>query len=391
MTSGFALLLVGVMGAGGRLELGAGSEAAVRWHVPPTANGDHRTIDLTLTPRGTLSLLGAPLSADVTYRPRFSVRSLGPHRTFENYHEGELRLRYQPRDVWRLEPYAVGAAGRTDLVTLNRITTDPTRTQTITTTSSIDLRSLRTGASLRVTPDTRTELVLSAEGAVSGGTGRSEALLPIERTATGTIQYGWNATRLDRVGFRLTATGSRVDDLDGRSVVGTGLLTWLHRPATDVELSMGAGAVGFFSSYPRPAPPGRVVSRNLRPAAELSLARNGGAGQVTASLSARLGATNDRFTGRAAQDAEGTALVRWPSTASLTLRARGTGSLSWPVGGQIRRGTVEAGSDFRLGPYASLSTSGYGTWQRSTNPIAPSLSEYGVVAGITLLASPISW
>jgi hypothetical protein len=397
MTAALPLLLASVLGAGGRLDLGLGSEAGLRWSEPPMMNGDRRTLGLTLTPRVGLHLIGAPLSAELTYRPRFSIQDLGPHRSFENYHEGELRLRLEPNDVWRLEPYAVGGFGRTDLVTLSRLQPTqagpPGQTQTIATTSILDLRSVRAGAALHLRLDARSELLLSAEGGVSGGrTARSKASLPTEHTATGTIQYDWSATRLDRVGLRVTATHSRIPAMVGESAVGNALATWQRRLARDVDVSLGAGAVGFYSSYPLVlGQPARVVSRNVRPSAELTLSRTGGAEELSATLSGRLGATSDRLTGRASQDANGSLLLSYPASAWLRLHARGDGSMSWPAGGQVRRGGLDTGGDLRLGPSASVTLSGYGTWQRSTTPAAPTLTEYGVLLGLTLRAQTLAW
>jgi hypothetical protein len=390
MIGAVPLLLASALGAGGSLDVGVRGEGTFRWDDPALTAGEARNLDATVAPHAGLRLYAGGASAELDYRPRLTLRDIGPDRRRETFHEGEVRLRLEPSAVFRLEAFGAGGVGQTDLVTLNRLAPPGQGTDTIPTTSTLDLRSLRAGATLRLAPDRRSEWILSATGSAGGGAdAASRAFLPTERTASGDLQVSWSATRVDRLGLHLTAEGSRLPDLDGESAWSTALGTWRHRASRQVELSAGAGATGFYTSYP--GTPGRVVSRAVRPAAELGLGATGGEHAAALSLGARLGASIDRVTGEASQSAEGTALLGWPATTWLALRLNGSGSVSWPRAGVIRRAGLEAGAAITVAPHLRLDLGGYGTWQRSANPIAPTLTEYGALLGVSISAPTLEW
>jgi hypothetical protein len=396
MIAAVPLLLAGTLGAGGSLDLGIRGEGVFRWVDPAPSADAARSTDATVTPRLGLRLFNGPASALLVYRPRLTVRDIGPNRQLERYHEGELRLRLEPSSVFRLEAYGEGSAGRTDLVTQGRLgQPQPGQPpETIPTTAILDVRNLRVGLSARIAPGRRGELLLNAYGAVDGGAdAESRASLPVENVVGGSADWGYSSTRVDRLGLLLTGEGARVPDLHGESAWASLMGTWRHRTARDVELSSGLGAVVFYSSYPDAAnlPDGKIVARNVKPAAMLGLSKAGGPHGLATLLGLRLGATNDRVTGRATQSLDGDATLTWPASTWLGLHARWSGSLSGDKLGNIRRGGVDAGATFIMTPHAHLDLGGYGTWQQSDIVTAPSVTEYGATLALTLTAPTIAW
>jgi hypothetical protein len=153
-----------------------------------------------------------------------------------------------------------------------------------------------------------------------------------------------------------------------------------------------------------PAPPstGRATQRRTEPAAELGLTwiaappseaageavQPAGARGSTGEVTARLGASVDRLTGRAVPSLEGRALLRWPLAPRLSLRAEGAGTLTWPRAGRTRTGHLSAGADLRLASWATLDLGAFATRQWSEVPGVPRVDAWGGILGLTLTPRP---
>src|SRR5512142_1846668 len=211
MAPAAALLLALTLGAEMQLDAGARVEASARHSDPPTTPGERNAIDLTALPRLGLSVSGSGATAAVAYTPRFSLLAVGPHERGELLHAGELRLGLARGPAFRLEAFGTGAVGRTDLVT-ERLrgsgagAPGGTGTTTFLSTQQIDLERLRTGGSLMVAPDRRTELLVTGAVGQDGGTNQpSRAVYPLARAVDASAELRWRASRLDRLGLLLAA------------------------------------------------------------------------------------------------------------------------------------------------------------------------------------------
>jgi hypothetical protein len=395
MTPALSLVLACLLGAEVQLDAGVRTEVWKRWAEPNMDAGGTRTVDLTVSPHLALRVLGPAAELGLAYSPRLTVRELAGDQRFEQLHDGEGRLRLGRGAAWRVEALVGGAIGRTDLVTQNRLEVDPTHTITVSTTSPVDLRSLRSGLNLRLSLGARNELTASATAATSSGANeRSRASLPLEQDLGAALEYQWRATHLDQFGLRVAGQGTRLPDLDVDSAWSTALATWRHRTSQSLEVWGGGGFALFYSSSPDGAVPGaRVVSRAGRPAAGLGLTKSGLAEGLTFNLEARLGASSDRITGVAAQQLDGVAGLRWAVDRTLAVRGSGTASVAWPPGGTTRRGGVELGASRAVGSHVTLELGATATWQRSQGIAAaePSFTLYGLFLALALAAPSQAW
>ena len=404
MVPGLALLLAVALGADTRVETGVRTEARARRFDPAPTPAQKDSIDISATPHLILRLTGGLGSLSATYAPRLTASDLGPDLGWERMHEGELRLQLAPGPVWSLEAFASGGAGRTDLLTENRTaatrtgagtgTGTGTGTNTISTIRTVDLERVRTGLSFRAAPGRRTELLLSGAVSEDGGTNaRSRIALPVARAAEAGAELRWRATRLDQLGLRLAAAQARIAAHRTDSAWASALGTWRHRLAPDVELWTGAGAVMLQSRVPEQGPPPqpRTTSRETRPAGELGLARTSGQQEVTGEVAGTVGASVDRLTGAATPQLDLRSNLRWPLTSSVALVWQGTSALAWPDTGRTRRGQLELGASFTVGPRTLVDLGAYGAWQNSTDPAVPDLSEYGAFLSLALDAPPLTF
>jgi hypothetical protein len=393
MTPALSILLACALGAEARVETGIRAEGSARWTDPVADPADAHSIDLAAAPHLLLRLQDGMATAELAYRPRFTARDVGPDHRLEQLHDGALHLRLETDATWRVEAFVGGTVGRTDLVTLNRSATDVSQTTAVRTTGAVDIQGFRSGLSLRLEPARRDEILLSAGYTVGGGaTRRARALLPIERAATASAEYGRRVTRLDRLSLRLSGTASRLPDQHSDAAWATAIAGWRRHLTAALEGWAGAGAVGFYSSVPDAGQPGTLdVRRAARPAGELGLAYTGGPERLSGGLEARLGAISDRYTGVVSQGAEGAATLSWPATATFEAHARGTGAAAWTPAGQVRRNGLEVGASYSFTPRVRLDVGAYGAWQRSTDPGLPTFKEYALLVGVGVDAPPLSW
>lgn len=395
MAAAAALLLALTLGAQTQLDASLRVEAAPRRSDPPTLPGERNALDLTAAPRLGLRVSGGGATASMVYSPRFSLLAVGPHSRGEQVQEGELRLQLARGPAFRLEAFGDGAAGRSDLVRESQrggAGGGAPGTTTVLSTQQIDLERWRTGGSLTAAPDRRTELLLTGAVGQDGGTNaRSRAVYPVARALDGTGELRWRATRLDRVGLLLAANQTRVARARANSAWASGLVTWRHAFAPDVEAWSGAGAVWLDSRVPATAPAtGRTTETKLSPAAQLGISRTpAGPGTLGGELAGTLGASVDRSSGVATPRADAHASLRWPWTQAIALTATGSGSLTWSEQSRTRTGQIVAALSFALHPRLHLDLGGYGTWQRSTGPSAGDLDSYGGALSLSLEAPPV--
>lgn len=386
-----ALLLALALAAETQIDAGIRVEAQARRDDPPAVAGERRAVDLTALPRLALHVREGWLALDTTYSPRFSALALGPHSRREQVHEGEVRLRLSRGPMFRLETFASGARGRSDLLTQS-IAGGPGGGAVTTTlsTRSVDFERARAGASLSAALDGRTELNLAGSLSQDGGTdAASRATYPRARVLSGSGELGWDVTRLDRLGLLLSADQTRIAQLRSDSLSTSAQATWRRRLTRRSELRSSAGAVVLVSRLPDAGSSSRATHTLLQPAAQLGWALTGEPMHVTGDLAATLGATVDRNTGQAVRRGEARASLTWPWSRYVAAVGRGSGGLSWSDAGRIETSQLALGLAFTLTPRVHLELRGTGAWQRSTDPAAGDLDSYGAVLSLSLDAPPL--
>ncbi|HVO20939.1 MAG TPA: hypothetical protein VMU15_16875 [Anaeromyxobacter sp.] len=430
MAAALPLLLVFALGVDSQLEVGLRTEVRAHRTDPPPTPDQARGVDLAASPHFLLRLLGGGDSLQLSYTPRFTERNIGPNGLYEYMHEAELRLHVSPDPTWSFEAFAGGAAGRTDLVTENLVSSasagggtgggpgTSTSISNVTSTRAIDIERLRAGLSLRADPSRRDEYLASASGIFDGGANASSReAYPIAHIVDAAAEYRHAVTRLDQLGVRLSGEWGNVPSLRATSVTSTALALLRHRFSPELETWGGAGAVFLFSRVEAtpPASPSRV--REIRPAAELGLVRTPpprpppsaeaeGPATVqpilhpslrdyTADAVAHLGAAMDRNTGIASPQLDGTAGLSLPVSERFSLLARGTGVVTWPQGGGTRTATLNLGGRYAFLQRVLLEAGAYGTWQhsyaRTAQTLQPSFHEFGVFLALTLDAPRASF
>lgn len=404
MTACTALVLAAALAAEGRLEAGVRLRAEGRDIDPPTATGESRTLDVSAAPRLSLGLTAGRGSLAATYAPTFTDVSVTGHARLDIVHTGELRLRLASDSTFEAEAFGTATAGRSELL---RETTDAagsggggtdTPTSTVLTTQRVRREGVRSGLSLRLSPDRRTELRLMAAVSQDGGADvASRRTYPVVRAADASAEALTRVTRLDQVGLRGQGAMARLAALRTDSSWVSAMATWSHSLSPRLRVSSGAGVLELQSRSPATPPTRRESASAVHPAADLALtlapaplAQPGSAsppGQqvarsATGELGASLSGTVDRQTGRASRQAQGRASLSLPLGSATTAFARGSGGQRWTETGTAREGRVDLGLSFRLASWAVVGVSGYGTWQRGASDPTQDLTIYG--ASLTL-------
>jgi hypothetical protein len=391
MSSAAALLLAVTLGVETQLDAAVQLEAAVLRTDPPPSPRARNEIDLTALPRLGARVSGGAATLSALYSPRFSLLGVGPQVRREQLQEGELRFQLVRGPRFRLEGFGTGAAGRSDLIRESR-SAPPGGTGTTTTLSlqPIDLERWRTGLALSLAPDRRTDVFLAGAVSQDGGTNAaSRAVYPVARTVDGSAELRWSATRLDRLGALLSGTQARVASRRTDSAWASALGTWRHQFSRRTEGWSGAGAVLLVSRFPIAEGPERTTDSSVEPAAQLGVTRTAVEDRdVTGELGATLGASVDRFTGRAAPQADARASLRWPLTSVAAFTGRTWGTLIWADPGTTRIGQVDLAMSFRVLPRVHVELGGFGTWQRSSDPAVGRLDSYGAAFSVSLEARP---
>ncbi|ABC82538.1 hypothetical protein Adeh_2768 [Anaeromyxobacter dehalogenans 2CP-C] len=425
MTGAAALALASLLLGAGELRVDSGVriEGLAR-QFSPEHGRDDRALDGVVAPRAGLDWRAAPeLRLWATYVPRLRAPDLTRSVDLVVLHTGVLRAEIRPDPAWRLAARAGGERGTTDLVTESRAT--GVELQTITTLRRLRYRAARADVELERLPGRRAQAQrLAGEGLlqalhlaihppvlpdlrlafgafVDGGEGAAaEALLPLERGVRAEATAGWSVTRLDRVGFRLAAVGTRIER-GMTSAIATADALWRRRLTRELDGWAGAGAAGVHED-----PPGGTASTRAFPSAELGLARlpSAGAGVEDAEASAgrpsflsavatlavlRLAPAVDRATGEANPELEGTLSAGWLATPRWSLSLAGMGAVVRDGGENTRRWRIEARTSWTPVPTVQLSVGVYGLRQRTPMPDVPSFDEWGAFLALEL--DPPSW
>jgi hypothetical protein len=451
MPAGLALLLAVALGSDVRIDAGVQTEARQRRLLDPPSPALRDALDLTINPRLTAAVTGGLGSATATYDPTFTASDLGPDLHRQHMQQGEARLRLGTRPPWRLDAFASGGIGRSDLITQGRnvgagagggtggtgASAGPT---TISTAATLDLMEWRSGMSLQFAPDRRTQLTLAGEVSEDGGTTpSSQVARPVARAVDGSAELAWRASRLDQLGLRAEATLSRIAALHIDAAFGTALATWRRNLTPQALLTMGGGVSVLQSRVLRNAQlpeTGRDTGRIYTPAGMLGISKaahvplppqdqpvptltpnpdvddasaraphppvvtpsqaqasdRSRREEVTGQLMASWGGAVDRTTGVATPSAELVGNVRWPIASAVALVGDASGSLYWPRSrARTRRGQVEMGPSFAFGPQATLQLAAYGSWQHTDDHLVPDVTEYGAFLRLTLTARPLTY
>lgn len=409
MASGLALLLATALGAEAQVEAGIRFAAEARNSDPAVTAGEARTVDLGAAPHLLLRLIGGRTSLVAAYFPTFTERSVGPDARFDYLHAGVLRLRVAPSTAFELEAFGSGSTGKSDLLRETRGASgdagnggtsgaEGAATSSVLTTQRVRREGVQSGFSARIAPDRRTEILLSGSVSQDGGTDReSRVVYPVARTSDVAGSYRWSATRLDQVGVHAQAAQARLAALRTDSSWASAVAGWYHQVGLRSRTWLGAGVVALRSRVPAETGPGRTTSTAVRPAAETGLAwttappGTGTEGaqpvrelRTSGELAATLGATVDRLTGVAAPQFDARLRVQIPFTARAAVVGAAAGGQRWPQAGITRTGRAELGISFRLSERVLLDLSGYGTWQRSTDPAVQKLTVYGGILSLGL-------
>lgn len=400
MTTPVALLVASLaLGAPGDLRLDAGLRLEGRARtLSNEAGADDSPGDAVAVPRIAITQSGPDLRVGAAYAPRLRAPDLGTRADLVFLHVAELRAQLRQGPSWVLTAEARGERGTTDLLTLSRVA--DTELETITTTGRLRYRALRgnVGGEWRASP--RTTLTTRAGAFVEGGEGAlAEAARPLRRGVRGDAGWSFRASRLDDLGLRVSALGTRLDGGPSSSVA-TLEASWRRRLARALQAWAGAGATSAYED-----PEGPTSNRELLPSAELGFAhtpppplpsesedapaRESPEPRISSRAALRLSPSIDRATGTVDQQLEGTARAEWPVRPRWALGAAATAAVVWQEPGDTRRGRLEARVGWSMTPRVRLGLGVYGSVQRPSDPALPSFTEVGALASIDLEAPPL--
>lgn len=400
MTTPVALLVAWLaLGARGDLRLDAGVHLEGRGRtLSNEGRPDESFVEAVAIPRIAFTQSGPDLSVSAAYAPRLRAPDLGAGTDFVFLHVATLEAELRSGPSWRLSARANGERGTTDLLTESRV--PDSELQTITTTGRLRYQALRgdLGLEWRVAP--RTTLTTTAGAFIEGGEGaEAEAQRPLQRGVRADAGWGFRASRLDDLGLRLSALGTRLDR-GPTSAVATLEASWRRRLSRAFQGWIGAGATGAYED-----PRGSIANREVLPTAELGVAhtppppatsegedapaRERPAPRVSTRAALRLSPSIDRATGAVDQQLEGTLRVGWPMTSRWSLGAGATAAVVWQEPGDTRRGRLDAQVTWAMNPLARFGVGAYGSVQRPPTPALPSYTEGGAYLTVDLDAPPL--
>jgi hypothetical protein len=393
--STLALALASLALGAGDLQLETGVYLEGRGRILSPRDGpDDRIAESVVVPRLALGWIGPDLRVGASYAPRLRAPDLLGSADLVILHAADLRAGIRLAPAWQLSATARGERGTTDLITESRQA--GTDIQTITTTARLRYQAARGDLRLAGRVDPRTTLSVVAGAFVEGGAGAaSEAMLPIQRGLRGEAGLSWAATRLDRVGLRLSALGARLDR-GPTSALATVETTWRRRLARELDAWIFAGATGAYED-----PRGLTANRSVFSSAEIGIAHTPPAPQATSGeegaprretpapriasqATVRLSPSIDRATGAVDPQLEGTLRAQWPVTPRWSLGAGAVAAVVRQAPGDSRRGRLEAQVAWAMNPKVRFGTGVYGSWQRGSTPALPSFSEGGVYLSVDL-------
>jgi len=338
---------------------------------PPGPPVPGTTTEVIVHPRVSLAVTSSDLDLHGTYEPRFRSQDVATQSRVLVLHTGEAGGRARIAPAWTLSLTATGARGTTDLI--SEATRTPDQAQTITTTRLLEYVAGRADLRLEGALDPRTTWTLVAGGYIEGGADpASRALLPLGRGFRAETFLDRDATRLDRLSLRLSATGARFSDDTTSGIAGL-MATWRRTLGPTLESWLGAGALITAEQLA-----GASLHYRAYPAAEAGLSHPDARLHLTERIAAVLGAIVDRASGDVIQQLDLGATASWTPRPQWALTGRAAGALGRQPAGLSRRGGFDLRVDYSPTETVSFGLGGYGQWQRTPEPTLPSFQELGI-------------
>lgn len=390
-----ALALASLALGAGELRLDAGLHLDGRGRILSPRDGpEERTLEAWAVPRVAGEWIHPDFRLASSYAPRLRAPDLTRQTDLTVLHAAELGLTTRPDAAWRFHAIARGERGTTDLLTESRQV--GSELQTITTTSRLRYRAARGGLGLAGRLDPRTALTIAAGAFIEGGEGaRAEIISPLQRGVSAGAGLSWTASRLDRLGLRLSAQGTRLDRGPTSGVL-TLDASWNRRFTRTVAGWVGGGATGAYED-----PRDDVADRRLLPTAELGVshsppppqpttgeegaaAREAPSLRISSQAVVKLSPVIDRATGTVDPQVEATLRAQWPVNPRWSLGANAIGAVVRQSAGDSRRGRLEARATWAASTRVHLGAGVYGSLQRAATPLLPDFDESGGYLSIEL-------
>jgi hypothetical protein len=375
-----ASLLAGASGDVLRLDaqlVGEGRTRALHVEGDPA----HVYAGLDVTPRITLTLALPELKADTWY----GVRVLAPDladRGADLIHQLQLKGEKALPGGLRVFATALGAYGRTELVTGEVRDADGVQQVATVATISYVGAQVTPGAAWRLAP--RDDVGLSVGWFARGGADpASRRSLPLQRGLRVDGSWTRTATPRDTLLTAMSATAATLEP-GGDNAVAQLALTWRRRLTGALLGRLGAGAATTWSSAP-----GRARERRPLPVCELGFAYASAFATFDGDIGLRAVPFLDSLSGSFEERLEGKARARWRVSASWGLAAEASGGVApWRVGGDALTSRAELRAEWTVSPRVALAGGFSGVWQRSRRPDLLTFEQYGLFVGARLDTLP---
>jgi len=335
---------------------------------------------LDVTPRLSLTVATPAFSANAAYGVRLLAPDLLERRDVDVVHLGQLHAEWRLRRGQRLFTTAVGAYGRTDLVTGSSQTV--TELEQVPTTGTVAFigAQVEGGVAWQVGP--RDDVRLSTAWYARGGAdAESRRSIPLQRGLR--LDGAWSrlASHRDTIAALLSVTTVTLDP-GGEGAIARLGISWRRRLTSALEGRAGAGGAVTWS----PAPGGGV---GVRPSGELGLARASPLDPLDADLSLRAVPFLDSLTGAYEERLEGLVRVRWRLVAPWALAAEASaGRAPWRAGGDALTSRAEVRVERGVSSRVSLAAGLSGVWQRSYRPDLLTFAQYGIFVSFARTPRP---
>lgn len=219
---------------------------------------------LQLEPSGSLSGAFEDLSLGMIYKPRFLLPAPETDRSFLQLHRAAAEGIYRASSGTWLGLHQELLYGREDFSWQTQLAEDPTPnfSRTPLARAVLIMQSL-SSASLRQRLDSHLEINASGGWQVSGGANAdARTLIPLARSATGSISGAWTTSR-DRLSLAVNGAHEIVANLTG-NVVGA-VADWQHRFNLGPTLRTSLGVSRAAGSLQRDVFPSGALSFGIEP------------------------------------------------------------------------------------------------------------------------------
>jgi hypothetical protein len=269
---------------------------------------------LQLAPSVLLSASVDELSTRVLYHPRFLAGTSESDRRFLQLHRASLGGDLQVVRGTLVSLRQDLLYGREDFSWQTQLADDPTpgfsRTPLA---QSVLLMQSVTAASLRQRLDSRFQLIVSGSWEVYGGADPdARMLVPLTRTAAGSVAAAWTGTR-DRLSLAGNVSHGIVSGTYGDVIGGTA--DWLHAFRHELQLRTSFGVARASGSLQQDVFPSGGLSIGIEPVPHQR--------RLGWSLSISAAPSIDPQTGTLVERASGIATISLPISSALTLSAAG--------------------------------------------------------------------